>query len=167
MRALAAAVVPAVSTGLEAQSLRAAGFLGVKADVVAARSEENPGAGLPGDGSPQGHLVVVQVLPGSPAEVAGILAGDEILEIGDQPVSEATEIMERIAALHPGTEVRVKLLRKGVPVVMTPTVGDRSFLDWIEHQDRMNLAHQKRIRHSIRQLDSQLRSLEQQRERFR
>ena len=59
-------------------------------------------------------LVVITPLAGGPSEVAGVLAGDKIIEVNDSIISganmEAKEVMNLLRG-QKGTEVAVKILR--------------------------------------------------------
>lgn len=57
--------------------------------------------------------VVVEVLPDSPAQRAGLLAGDEIQAIGDTATPTRAALVEAIGKTAPGTKVVLKVLRNG------------------------------------------------------
>jgi membrane-associated protease RseP (regulator of RpoE activity) len=61
---------------------------------------------------------VLQVLPGSAAEAAGILAGDRIREIGGQPV-EDSRAMAVLGQPKAGTQRNLLLEREGQPLELT------------------------------------------------
>ena len=103
------------------------------------------------------------MLAGSPAEAAGVLRGDVILEIDGKPVREVSEITQTIAAAAPGTQIQLKLLRAGMSLTVTTNLGDRSALEWNRREDEMNQLRQKEIRRSIEQLQLRLQQLQQQR----
>lgn len=138
-----------------------AGFLGVRAEPVGSTGGVPAGSALPA-----AALEVVWVLPGSPAEAAGIRAGDQILAINGQPVRDTDEITRVVAGSVPGTWVRVRLSRAGAPVDVEARLIDRSALDWQEREEQLNLSRQKRVRTSIDQLQRRLKSLEQARARL-
>ena len=60
-----------------------------------------------------------------PAERAGVLARDVVLEIGGKPTPDVPQLLARIAELPPGSSARVKVWREGKPVEMEVTVGKR------------------------------------------
>ena len=63
---------------------------------------------------------IATVVEGSPAERAGIVAGDEIVEVAGQPVSgwqEMVQVLER----HPGQAVQVVVDRAGERITMSLT----------------------------------------------
>ncbi len=60
------------------------------------------------------QIIISAVIPGTPAEKAGIRPGDRILEIDGEPVEDLTlkEVVERIRG-EEGTEVKFTLVREG------------------------------------------------------
>jgi serine protease Do len=55
--------------------------------------------------------MVVDAQPGTPAEKAGIKAGDVIIGLNGQSVKEARDLSRRVAALAPGDEAHFKVWR--------------------------------------------------------
>jgi len=53
------------------------------------------------------------VFPDSPAKAAGLETGDTIIAVGDQPVSNAAELRERISRLEAGSVGRLRVVRAG------------------------------------------------------
>lgn len=73
-------------------------------------------------GIQDGVLTVVAPLKNTPAEVAGVKAGDKIISIGDAPaLNMATEEAIKLIRGEPGTSIVVTFARKGVkdPIVKT------------------------------------------------
>ncbi len=95
----------------------------------------------------EGVLTVLSPLKDSPAQEAGILPGDIIYLVDEQPTSEMT-LFEAIMAIRgeQGTQVHLTLLRKEVdePIEVTITRQEIS-VDSVEltmiEQDGKNLAH--------------------------
>jgi S1-C subfamily serine protease len=56
---------------------------------------------------------VAQVTPGQPADLAGILADDIIVAVGDRSIQRASDLITAISLNHAGDEVTVKVRRKG------------------------------------------------------
>ncbi len=76
-------------------------------------------------GAPYG-LVVEAVEPGSPAEKAGIQAGDVITNINGIPVHSGADLVNPIAQTAIGQTVQVRYIRNKVAKEVTLTVADRS-----------------------------------------
>jgi len=73
----------------------------------------SPAAG--GTAAQRGALVA-KLLPGGPADTAGLRAGDIVLEFNGQPVADGSDLRQREAALAPGTQVKVGAVRAGIPL---------------------------------------------------
>src|SRR5512139_1531930 len=58
-------------------------------------------------------VLVAQVLPGSPAEKAGVEQGDVIMEFDGKAVAEAKDLPQIVASTPVGKSVNVKLMRNG------------------------------------------------------
>lgn len=70
-------------------------------------------------------VVVDDVLPGSPAERAGMRAGDVIIRYRGEEVTDLDEFRFRVARTAPGTEAEVVVLRGDEEVTLTVTVGEQ------------------------------------------
>jgi len=154
VQAISATEFPGTVSYLREASGRRVGFLGVAAKV----EERADDRFAHGDGR---RLSVEEVVPGSPADVAGILPGDVLLEIDGVSIRDPNDITSRVASIAPGTVISVRLLRSGAPVTLLARVGDRSSLDFLFRQEEMNRRLQKKINRSIEQLKSRLDLLEQ------
>ncbi len=74
-----------------------------------------------------GGLVVGRLADGGPAERAGIRAGDQILGIGSEEVSEVAALWRHLWSLGgPGVEVRLRMSRNGTSLVVRVVTGDRN-----------------------------------------
>jgi membrane-associated protease RseP (regulator of RpoE activity) len=75
----------------------------------------------------EGRMVVGTVIPGGPAEAAGIKAGDVIVSLDGQDVMEKKEKGKEDEKEQkpppPGTAVKVKVIRQGVEMEYTVTTG--------------------------------------------
>ena len=58
-------------------------------------------------------MLVAQVVPGSPAEKAGIEQGDVIMEFNGKAVGETKDLPQLVASTPVGKSVDVKLMRSG------------------------------------------------------
>jgi uncharacterized iron-regulated protein len=71
----------------------------------------------------QGETVVIEkVLPGSPAEAAGIKAGDVLVSLDDFPVKEQGDAIIVIGGKKPDETVKVTLRRGGAEMTFTPVL---------------------------------------------
>ena len=68
---------------------------------------------------------VGEVVSGSAAEDAGLEAGDVIVAIEDEEISSAADVGEVIAALEPGDEVELTIVREGRERTIRATLGSR------------------------------------------
>jgi S1-C subfamily serine protease len=71
---------------------------------------------------------VVGVLPGSPAETAGLRTGDVIIAVNDVTVSAAHPLDTVIGQFHPGAQVQITVIRSGNRLQLSVTLGVRSDL---------------------------------------
>ncbi len=65
-------------------------------------------------------ILVVEVLPNSPANRAGLRPGDILLNVGGQDVTKAEEVQQRVEAVGIGEDLRLQIRRDGQ--VQTVTV---------------------------------------------
>jgi len=68
---------------------------------------------------------IAGVNDGSPAEKAGLKAGDVIIKFGDKPVKNIYDYMYAMQGFKPGDEVEVVVLRNGQEMKFTITLGSR------------------------------------------
>ncbi|MBU9626515.1 trypsin-like peptidase domain-containing protein [Burkholderia multivorans] len=103
-----------------AQAARGSGANALGLDV------QDVGAGLAAAlGLPRASGALVDgVEAGSPAAVAGVRAGDVIVQFGDRPVAGAAELNDLAATLAPGEQAPMRLIRNRAPVVLTVAVND-------------------------------------------
>jgi S1-C subfamily serine protease len=67
-----------------------------------------PDFGFPGPG-----VRLTGTVPGSPAEKAGMKAGDTIVRVGSAPVGNLKDFSEILKTLQPGNRVSVTFVRDG------------------------------------------------------
>ncbi|MDH2915237.1 MAG: trypsin-like peptidase domain-containing protein [Gallionella sp.] len=70
-------------------------------------------------------VLISEVVRGSPADKAGIKAGDILVSIADSTLTDSTVMLDTISALVPGNTVALKLLRNQTDVVVQVKVGKR------------------------------------------
>ncbi|MCU4675474.1 trypsin-like peptidase domain-containing protein [Catenovulum sp. 2E275] len=69
-------------------------------------------------------ILVTQLEPNGPADKAGIIANDIILEIDGQAIRSRTQTLDLIAETKPGTVLPVTILRKGVRMQLKVTISE-------------------------------------------
>jgi serine protease Do len=68
-------------------------------------------------------ILVSQVVPGSPAEQAGIAVGDVILERDGEAVTSVAVFRNAVALTRPGTTVTLAIWRNQARIEVKPTIG--------------------------------------------
>ncbi|MCQ8277389.1 Do family serine endopeptidase [Acetobacteraceae bacterium KSS8] len=116
-------VVKNVVAQLEKTGHVTRGYLGVTAQEI------TPGMAkalsLPTkDGAPATGALVASVQGGSPAEKAGIKAGDVITSFNDQKVSNPRDLAIKVSGVAPGSKAQVSWLRNGSTQSATVTVAN-------------------------------------------
>ncbi|MBF0280166.1 MAG: DegQ family serine endoprotease [SAR324 cluster bacterium] len=72
----------------------------------------------------QGSLITA-VMPDSPADKSGILAGDVVLRFNGKQIQGSDHLRNETGLARPGSKVKVELIRKGKTEVVTVTLGER------------------------------------------
>jgi serine protease Do len=72
---------------------------------------------------PDGALVS-EVVPGSPADEAGLEAGDVIIELDGQAVPNSAQLRNHVASTPPGTNVTMLVVREGHDKNITVKLGE-------------------------------------------
>jgi serine protease Do len=95
------------------------GYLGVSIlDLTPALAESLDIVGQKG-------AVVSEVVEGTPAEKAGLEHYDVIVEMNNQSLEGANDLMSKVASQKPDTKVRLKVIRNGRTKNFTVTLGQR------------------------------------------
>ncbi|MFO7260657.1 MAG: M20/M25/M40 family metallo-hydrolase [bacterium] len=68
---------------------------------------------------------VAGVREGSPADLAGLQAGDVIVGFDDQEIADIYAMTEALRARKPGDTVRIRVLREGKEITVTAVLGQR------------------------------------------
>lgn len=95
------------------------GFLGASAQTMSPQMMQAFGL----TGQPRG-AVVIDVLPDSPAARSGLLRGDIILEVNDEPLEDSRALSLKISMTAPGTTVKLKVFREDKFVELAPTLTE-------------------------------------------
>lgn len=83
------------------------------------------GAGLAALAGQPGALLIDAVAPGSPAEAAGLLLGDALVQFDGAGVTGVDALLARLGADQVGKSIPVRLVRAGALVDVPITVGSR------------------------------------------
>lgn len=81
-------------------------------------------AGFFGLKEPTGALIS-SVIPGDPAEKAGLKAEDIIIKIGDKTIKKMSDLPKSVARLKPGTKTKFLILRDGKEKTITVAIGTK------------------------------------------
>jgi serine protease Do len=97
------------------------GSIGITFDAV-----ENPAiTRVYGNGT---GVTISSVVPGSPADQAGLKVGDTITTVDGKKVNKGTELVGDIASRKPGSKVQLGFLRNGKQQDASVTIADRAKL---------------------------------------
>jgi len=94
------------------------GWIGVQIQPVTAEIADSLGLK-----NARGALVA-EPQSGSPAQKAGIKAGDVIVSVNGETVVDARNLARRISAMAPGTSVKLGIIRGGKEDTLTLTLGE-------------------------------------------
>jgi serine protease Do len=95
------------------------GYLGIAGQPVELSERQRGGAaGARG-------LLIVGVTSGGPADAAGLLIGDVLIEFDGQPVSAPEDLLDLLTADRVGGAAQTKLLRAGASHEVSVTVAER------------------------------------------
>ena len=70
-------------------------------------------------------VLIADVVPGDPADRAGVRAKDIVLEINGEKVKDSKTLLKKVAKLEVGTTAKIKILRNGKTKVIKVKVGKR------------------------------------------
>jgi serine protease Do len=127
-----AETVKAVVAQLKDHGAVTRGWIGVQIQPVTADIADSLGMK-----TARGALVA-EPQSGSPAEKAGVKAGDVIVSVNGETVDDARALARRISALAPGTSVKLGVVHNGKEDILTLTLGELPQ----ERQARANVEEQ-------------------------
>jgi serine protease Do len=96
------------------------GRLAVSLEGRPISEEDAKELGLPGPGGAE----IKSVEPGGPADKAGILAADVIVEFNGKPIRENGDLVSAVSGTRPGTTVPLKLVRNKKTITLNVTVAE-------------------------------------------
>ncbi len=94
------------------------GYLGVELQAMSPELAAQLGAT-----DPRGALIV-NVVPGSPAEAAGLQPGDIIRKIGSRPIRALSDVRARVAELAVGAKTEIFVERNGKEIATSATIAE-------------------------------------------
>lgn len=94
------------------------GYLGVKIQPVTPEAAKQ--SNLP---QRKGALIA-EVSPGSPGEQSGLKAGDIVTEFDGKPVTDSRHLQLMVAGKPPGSEVKMKVIRRGEEQTLTAKLSE-------------------------------------------
>ena len=97
-------------------------YVGVAVHPVALGASVVKRHALPNDSA----LVVMSVAEGSPAETAGVVVGDVLIEAGGHPLRRPTDLLDALASVVHGSSLELKHLRGTELRTVTVTPVDRA-----------------------------------------
>jgi serine protease Do len=113
-----AETVKAVVTQLKDHGAVTRGWIGVQIQPVTNEIADSLGLR-----NARGALVA-EPQSGSPAQKAGIKAGDVIVSVNGETVTDSRNLARRISAMAPGTSVKLGIIRGGREDTLTLTLGE-------------------------------------------
>src|SRR5213594_2091032 len=69
-------------------------------------------------------VLVAEVMKGSPADAAGLKAGDVVVDLSGTPIKEVPDLQQRIASIRPGQTMKLTVIRDKKPVSVTVKIGE-------------------------------------------
>lgn len=98
----------------------ARGYLGISIDTLTPGLAEQ--FGLPAQ---QTGVVVRDVTPGSPAEKAGIKAGDILVEFNGKAISAGPDLVRQISSVPVGATAKIKVIRDTKELALSVTIEEQ------------------------------------------
>jgi serine protease Do len=119
-------LIAAVSTG---EDPTGAGVISVAARSLDERSKGALGIVMGGTGEappPPKGVSIREIVPGGAAERAGLLAGDVILSVNSEEISNPRQLQKLVVSLKPEQVVKVAIERDGKPKELELSLGNRA-----------------------------------------
>jgi S1-C subfamily serine protease len=70
-------------------------------------------------------LLIVHVEPGGPGEKSGLLIGDIVVALREQPLRDTEELQQRLLSAKIGDAIPITVLRGGSPLQVSVVIGER------------------------------------------
>jgi serine protease DegQ len=102
------------------------GWIGVEPNDLSPELAETFGVKPPkGAGGPVQGVIITGVLQGGPAARAGLQPGDVVQQVGGKAVGSVNQLLAAVAALPPGKNASIGLLRQSSTLELTVVPGVR------------------------------------------
>ncbi|MBI3359150.1 MAG: Do family serine endopeptidase [Nitrospirae bacterium] len=101
------------------------GWLGVGIQPLTSELATKFGAKESDGAAPLSGVLVNEVFEGDPAFMGGILPGDIILKVDDEPVDTTNRLARVIAGFSPGQKIKIELIRNGKKQQLTMALGEK------------------------------------------
>jgi hypothetical protein len=88
-----------------------------------ARDLERPALGIRVGRDPEGRILISDVRPASPAALAGLQVGDEILSINGAPIRSTDQVVNLVQSSRRGETVSLQVRRDGQTLTATGQLG--------------------------------------------
>lgn len=111
------AATPSPTPATTPQPSQGRAFLGVQLASITPRLKER--FNLDRDSG----VVVVRVMPDSPASTAGLQVGDVLLSVGDSQVQRVQDVVDAVGRAHPGDRLSLAVRRSGSDQKVEVTLG--------------------------------------------
>jgi S1-C subfamily serine protease len=120
-----AITIPAALAWVQAENLAKyghvkRGYLGIRSQGVALSTEMSQALGR----DQVTGLLIVSVEPGSPAQAGGLIVGDILVAMENQPVIDHDALMVTMTGNAVGKPVSIQVMRGGQPQILTVTIGE-------------------------------------------
>ncbi|MDP8237846.1 MAG: PDZ domain-containing protein [Candidatus Hatepunaea meridiana] len=102
--------------------LKKGGFLGVEITELEGQLAEYFGV--------KTGVLIESVGEDSPAEKAGLMAGDVIVKIEDEEIEDVSDLIEEIRSKDPESEVEINIVRKGKKKTIKAKLGEKAYSDF-------------------------------------
>jgi S1-C subfamily serine protease len=96
----------------------------VATDLLAGKTISSAWLGVGGEDG-DGGARVTEVMAGGPADYAGVLAGDVIIDLDDHPIGSMSALRVVLRSHHAGDHLPLRYMRKGVERVTSVLLLDR------------------------------------------
>lgn len=88
-------------------------------------------------------LLIHRIVPGSPADVGGLMPGDIVLKYGQTKIESPEDLSYLVAATRPGSSVPIEILREGTRNVFLVVIEQAPEIDWSPDMDTLLSATSK------------------------